>query len=154
MGNAATIVNRSIFSPRNPASKDFQAVVPVPPNQPPPSFDKNSRKSSRKQKAVGASVAPIQTFEDFSKNASPQSSTHPTPAALANLPSTPTTANNTSNSSERSDFGDRSVTYRGDQPTDTPTFAYTESQMRREGMQDCEFECSQITKFLFLGGQR
>ncbi|RYH22279.1 hypothetical protein EON65_19460 [archaeon] len=77
MGNAATIVNRSIFTARN-TNKDFQAVVPFPPNQPPPSSDRHSRKSSRKQKALASSnVAPAPAFEDLSKNTSPLKSTRP-----------------------------------------------------------------------------
>lgn len=35
-----------------------------------------------------------------------------------------------------------------------PKYKHTEGQLRRDGMSDCEFECNQITKFLFLGGQR
>jgi hypothetical protein len=31
-------------------------------------------------------------------------------------------------------------------------FKQTESQLRRKGMADCEFECSQITSYLFVGG--
>lgn len=31
-------------------------------------------------------------------------------------------------------------------------FRQTESQLRRKGMADCEFECSQIEPFLFVGG--
>lgn len=31
-------------------------------------------------------------------------------------------------------------------------FQQTESQLRRKGMADCEFECSQITSYLFVGG--
>ncbi len=31
-------------------------------------------------------------------------------------------------------------------------FKQTESQLRRKGMADCEFECSQITNYLYVGG--
>lgn len=47
---------------------------------------------------------------------------------------------------------DRSITYK-DNDTSLE-FDHTEGQLRREGMADCEFECSQITKFLYVGGQR
>jgi protein-tyrosine phosphatase len=62
-----------------------------------------------------------------------------------NLSATPSTA-------QSNDTYDRSSSYRSDGEEDFDR--RTEGQQRRDGMSDCEFECSQISKYLYLGGQR
>lgn len=48
---------------------------------------------------------------------------------------------------------DTSITH-GSREGDPSEYGMTEGQMRREGMASCEYQCSQITKFVFVGGMR
>jgi hypothetical protein len=127
MGNAAVIFNRT-FSP----NKEFQSVVPFPPAKPPPT-ENNNRSYSRKRKTP---ITPAPVTEDYKESIQEKSSDRSQKTAPTELV-------------------DRSITSRSnDRSLNSADFKYTEGQLRREGMNACELECSQITKFLFVGGQR
>lgn len=131
MGNTAAVVNRSFFQSKPQQPKEFASVVPVPPSQP-PSIDVAGRPSSRKRKpAVHPSTpsSPEAVKSDFADNLE-------IPSQTTSLPTVNTESQELPFSAQAFDFNN------------------TEGQLRREGMNDCELECSQITKSLFVGGQR
>jgi protein-tyrosine phosphatase len=107
-------------------NKDFQSVVPGGvPHAPYNSTSEGPRKRK------------------FNTNQSESADRKPVPQQ--NLSATPSTA-------QSNDTYDRSSSYRSDGEDDFDR--RTEGQQRRDGMSDCEFECSQISKYLYLGGQR
>lgn len=101
--------------------------------------------SSNRQKDFNSVLPePISDPQGIKKRKLP-SNEEVTPAPhekLASAESTPATI--------KSENVDRSVSYKH---IDSD-FDNTEGQLRRGGMADCEFECSQITKFLFVAGHR
>ena len=105
-------------------NKEFQSVVPSAPNNSTQASILTHNESNRKRK-----LAATTTLEPEGKQ----------PLGTVSTPLT-----------VLSDSLDRSESYR----SNSSEYDQTEGQMRREGMADCEFECSQVSKYLYLGGQR
>jgi protein-tyrosine phosphatase len=124
MGNTAAVQNRN---------KDgFQSVIPGHPSAP---NNTNTFESPRKRKLAGRNASGNEAELNLAEQ---------DPANKAFYTSaTPVTA--------KSDSVDRSESYRSDT---SAFYDQTEGQLRREGMADCEFECSQISKYLYVGGMR
>eukprot|EP01039_Chlorochromonas_danica_P010194 gene10194-11281_t len=137
MGNAALIYGKAVAGSK---TKEFQSVVPFPPTSAPPS-ENSFRPSSRKRKPPAA-VSPAPSAEkQEQRQTQGQSEAVSTASSAADPLVVAAAAALTSASSTTTAFP----------PSD---FQFTEGQLRRESLSDCEYECSQITKFLFVGGQR
>lgn len=131
MGNAALIYSKAVAGSK---TKEFQSVVPFPPTSAPPSDNNSFRPSSRKRKPPAA-VSPAPPVEKQEQRQTQGQSEAISTASSATDPLVAAAA----------------TTLTAAPPSD---FQFTEGQLRRESLSDCEYECSQITKFLFVGGQR
>lgn len=114
----------------NPAA-GFQSVIPQAPN--------NSNTLQHQPKRNTSSGVSTSTAANTSANISPLD------LSETNSSRTPLTVGSGSL--------DRSISYRS-RDGEASKSQQTEGQFRRDNMADCEFECSQISKYLYVGGQR
>jgi hypothetical protein len=137
MGIRASLINQN---------REFQAVVPFPGGE-----NDSNRGSKRLKTARGNKTAPDPKESDII-------SSQPDDVLVAHLTSPDSQTHITSTETIITAPEGCLATAAVVSPKDTGlakelNFQMTESQIRREKMADCEFECSQINSHLFVGGQ-
>ena len=138
MGNCSS--GSGMFSPRN---KEFQAVMPFP------NDGMEANQSAKKRK-----MSP----QKFSKTAPSPGGDQEAPSSSAGKIEDSTAKS--SKSMRISDVVENQLSSPAPKTDETvavnasvdSTYMQTESQQRRERMADCEFECSRITSYLYVGG--